>query len=161
MGITSNAGRVRARLHGFQRSLGAKALDATLKDTMETSLSMARRLTPVGWTGETRQAWRLIRHRTSTGGGWSIANDSRTFRFLDKGTKDHGPKTARALFIPLSRSAALGGWSPGMKYGKDYILVKRVRGIKPRRIVKQLVPLVRSLARSEVKRMNQQALSRR
>jgi hypothetical protein len=42
------------------------------------------------------------------------------------------PKTSR-LYIPLTRRAAFG-WRPGLKYGRDYILVPWVRGIQARHI---------------------------
>ena len=58
--------------------------------------------------------------------------------FLEHGTANAGtgfitPRRSKVLYIPLTRSAA-SGWRPGLVFGVDYVLAKRVRGIQPRNI---------------------------
>ena len=81
------------------------------------------RKTPKGWTGLTRQKWEVNEIR---GKGFEVTNGYKVMLWLEKGTSAHGPKYKKFLFIPLNRKAALGGWNPSLKRGKDYILVKRV-----------------------------------
>lgn len=88
--------------------------------------------TPKGFTGLTRQKWSVIK---VAGRGYIITNTSKVMRFLEEGTRAHGPKTAKALYIPLNRAAALRGWHPGLVQGSDYILRGRVRGIRALKIV--------------------------
>ena len=89
--------------------------------------------TPKGWTGNTRQRWKVMR---VDGRGYRVTNSHKVMKWLEFGTKAHGPVRAKALFIPLTRSAALTGWREGMKYGVDYILRKRVKGIKGKFIIR-------------------------
>jgi len=96
------------------------------------SLARMVRNTPKGYTGNTRQSWKVYR----MGGEITLYNTSKVMRFLEKGTKAHGPKKAKALYIPLNRSAAIGGWRQGLVFGVDYVLAKRVKGIKARHIVR-------------------------
>ena len=88
--------------------------------------------------------------------------------WLEKGTGNAGtptsnggyiyPKTARLLFIPLTSTAAVGGWTPGMKFGTDYVLAKRVRGIKAMRIVENMRPKARALLQAEMKSFLQKVI---
>lgn len=117
--------------------------------------------TPRRWTGETRKAWRQVQIGSTS---FRVSNASKVMLFLEEGTRAHGPVTsasrrpwvndphniryghervakgksfrAKKLYIPLTRKAALGGWSPGLRYGVDYVLVKWVRGIRARHIVR-------------------------
>ena len=57
-------------------------------------------------------------------------------KFLEHGTKDRKPKTARHLFIPLRRSAwKKGGYSKGMKFGRDFVFAKKAKGIKAIKLI--------------------------
>lgn len=104
--------------------------------------------TPKRWTGLTRRAWQLFRRP----GSRLVTNDTKVMKFLEFGTANQGrgyiyPKIRsglgwnkrrkKALYIPLTASAAHTGYKPGMKVGKDFLLAKRVRGIKPRRIAQK------------------------
>ena len=60
--------------------------------------------------------------------------------FLEKGTASHGPKRAKRLFIPLNSKAHFGGYQSGMRFGRDFVLAKRVRGIKAMKIVEKERP---------------------
>lgn len=62
--------------------------------------------------------------------------------FIERGTANAGtgfifPTTKRALFIPLTRYAAMNGWKPTMRAGVSFVIRKFVRGIRPRWIVKK------------------------
>lgn len=123
------------------------------------------RATPKKWTGMTRKAWQVIRIGDTT---FRVENESKVMLFLEEGTKAHGPVTsmsqrpwandpgnvrhghervlrgqrfrAKRLFLPLTRRAALGGWNPGLRYGIDYVLAKKVKGIRARHIVEKQRP---------------------
>lgn len=75
-------------------------------------------------TGALRQSWKVLKRGQ---GEYAIVSLSKVALFLEAGTKAHGPKTAKFLYIPLRPNAAV--WRKGMVFGKDYILTKRVRGI--------------------------------
>ena len=92
------------------------------------------RATPVGFTGTTRRSWSVSRKQ---GGSYEVTNPKKAMLFLEVGTKAHGPVRAKFLFIPLTRRAALLGWRPSLVIGRDYVLAKRVRGIKALNIVKE------------------------
>jgi len=111
----------------------------------KVSMHAMRRLiseTPKGYTGQTRKSWKIERHGSEKSFGFSINNESRIMKFLEFGTKDHGPKTARFLFIPLNRKTALGGLRKNSKFGKDYVLTKRVKGIKALNITSKRARIV-------------------
>jgi len=40
------------------------------------------------------------------------------------------PIVAKRLYVPLTRRAAFG-WSSGLVWGKDYVLAKSVKGVRP------------------------------
>lgn len=72
---------------------------------------------------------------------------------VDRGTANEGrgyilPTNASVLYIPLNRRAA-AGWNTSLKPNIDYILRKRVRGIRPRRIT----PKIREKARGIVRQL--------
>ena len=76
-------------------------------------------------TGETAGSWRVDKL-----GGlvYNVLSTSKVALFLEKGTKAHGPKFKKFLYIPLKASARV--WRKGLIFGRDYILTKKVRGIK-------------------------------
>jgi hypothetical protein len=64
------------------------------------------RQTPKRWTGQTRRSWVIQR----TGGdGVVLTNTSKVMKFLEDGTRAHGPKRAKRLFVPLTKRAFLAG----------------------------------------------------
>lgn len=75
-------------------------------------------------TGALRQSWKVLKKGQ---GEYAIVSLSKVALFLEAGTKAHGPKTAKFLYIPLRPNAAV--WREGLVLGKDYILTKRVKGI--------------------------------
>lgn len=86
------------------------------------------------FTGQTRRGWTVVR---KAGMGYVVTNRERkVMTWLEKGTKGPiRPRRAKALFIPLTRTAAISGWNPNMVFGTDYVLAKQVKGIKAMKIV--------------------------
>jgi len=83
--------------------------------------------------GNTRRAWQGPNKVRP--GVRLIENDSKVMRFLEEGTRAHGPVTAKMLYIPLT-VRALSGWHSGLVRGTDYILTRWVRGIAAMWIVR-------------------------
>lgn len=104
--------------------------------------------TPKGYTGFTRKNWQVIK---LDGASYKVTNTNKVMLFLEAGTVDHGPVTAKALFLPLNAAAAIGGWNPSLLFGTDYILRKRVRGIQAMGIVEKQRPVTRTWLLSEMK----------
>jgi hypothetical protein len=94
--------------------------------------------------GQTAQGWQV------RGSGQSrevvnipAAGKKNIASFLEDGTKAHGPVRAKALFIPLKPEAmSKTKRKNGMKlvFGKDFILAKRVKGIKAYKHVHDFLP---------------------
>lgn len=122
--------------------------------------------TPKKWTGNTRREWKVEKVAPGTR---RIYNNSKVMLFLEAGTgwagtpTSHGgyiyPKTKKALFIPLTSTAAHMGWSRGMVWGKDYVLAKRVRGIRAMRIVAKMRPRAAQMLRDEMKAFLQKVIT--
>lgn len=85
-------------------------------------------------TGALKRSWKVL--ESKNGQEYRIASDSKVALFLEEGTKAHGPKVKKFLYIPLRPGAAV--WRKGFVYGEDYILVKRVKGIKAAKYLKPL-----------------------
>jgi hypothetical protein len=118
-----------------QRVIGRLSPAATAVISNRVAMETHRMLvlaTPKGYTGMTRRNWIV----EQSGIVSIVSNKSKIMIFLELGTKAHGAKTKKFLFIPLNRKAALGGWNPSMKFGVDFVLAKRVKGIKAMGIVK-------------------------
>lgn len=121
-------------LDRVNKALTPKAQNRVLQRVAWSSHGRLVRKTPKGWTGLTRQRWEVVKVPSK---GFIVTNTHKVMLFLEKGTKDHGAKNAKMLFIPLTRSAALSGWHPRLKRGRDYILKKRVKGITAMNIVRE------------------------
>ena len=70
------------------------------------SYGRLRQSTPIGYTGRVQGDWEHIRlapmkHINS--------NPNKVMRWLEHGTAAHGPKTAKALFVPLNQRATTAG----------------------------------------------------
>jgi len=100
-----------------------------IRNVIYRAKRLAKKLTPIRWTGRTRRGWRTRKVYN----GYNLYNELPAMRFIDQGTKAHGPVTAKFLYIPLNKKASRG-WRPGLVRGKDYVLKKRVRGIRAMRI---------------------------
>lgn len=171
------------RLKRLRDSVSAEALDPVIEREAQITLSRLIQATPVRWSiSGARQSWRIDRIGPSA---YRVFNDNRVMYWLENGTgKDTGgyiyPKVKKALFVPLTKKAALAnrngftkakvrrlvardlknrkaiyGSFRGIRlpkaarsastlvYGIDYVLAKRVRGIKPMRIAATETVLVR------------------
>ena len=72
--------------------------------------------------------------------GFRIKNTNVVMIYLEKGTKAHGPVTAKRLYIPLKPEAVQ--WSKGLKFAEDFVLAKRVRGIRALNILGSEIPII-------------------
>jgi len=156
--IQVQSDRARAYLASVRNAFDSGQHHEVVEKVAAKSFSRMVRATPKGYTGMTRQEWEL--KRTSPGEWW-INNDYKVMRFLEYGTKAHGPKTAKALYIPLNRRAAIGGWKRGMRFGVDYVLAKREKGIKPMGIVAAEQERAESELGTEMRRFLKQLLNER
>ena len=143
---TEEAGANMRRVRG---GLTLKGVDKTVRRVAYVTHRRLVQRTPKKWTGMTRKGWRVFRRGPAS---YSVTNKSRVMVYLEKGTRAHGPKTAKSLFIPLTRKAALAGARKviegagkggAFKAGRDFVFAKRVRGIKAMRIVETQKPLTR------------------
>jgi hypothetical protein len=100
--------------------------------------------------------------------------------YLEHGTQAHGPKSAKRLFVPLTRRAAMAGPKvimadllmvkasrqqgqivrPRFRPGVDYVWAKWVRGIRAMRIVAQALPFMRSTTKAAFQQYIRIILSR-
>lgn len=130
--ITTHSEATRRYLAKLSESFGRGDHLPVLKKTAWEAFAHIVSVTPKRYTGFTRQSWVVTE---IPGRGYIVSNENKVMKFLEFGTTAHGPVTAKFLFIPLTREAAMGGWHPGLQFGVDYILKKRVRGIRATHIV--------------------------
>lgn len=161
--LSADSRRGKSSLRKLKARLTPAGIDRTVSKVAYITHRRLLQRTPKKWTGQTRRNWRVFRRGS---GHYSITNKSKVMVFLEKGTKGHGPKRAKRLFIPLTRKAALAGARQVMRanrqhslnqtfdaddtarrapfvIGKDFVLAKRVRGIKALRIVQSHRPFAR------------------
>lgn len=96
--------------------------------------------TPKRWTGNAKKSWKV--RKSPLGLSLTIYTTSQVAKWLNDGTKAHGPTHAKFLFIPLTHRAMLaqrrGVFPQGrsrLVFGIDYILTKRVRGIRKMKLL--------------------------
>ncbi len=118
-------------------------------------------ITPKKWTGQTKRGWAIAKTGDSS---YTVFNNLKVMRFLERGTPAHGPVKAKMLFIPLTRKAALAGASgvianpKAFKWGRDYIFTKWVKGITALRLVERYTPFANATLRAAMKVKVQQIL---
>jgi hypothetical protein len=145
------AGRL---LNKIRAGLTPEYQDATVSRVAYVVMRRLVQQTPKKWTGQTRRYWQVKKEGS---GNYTILNGSKVMRFLEEGTQAHGPVTAKALFIPLTRKAALAGVSGVMsnpkafKFGRDYIFTKWVRGITASHMVKNYQPFANAALKAAMK----------
>ena len=133
----------------FRASQGVVA-DSTLNDLKAKTPSVS---------GKTRAGWAKERARGAGGRfgfGYRIYNNEPTMQWLEDGTKAHGPVSASRLYVPRS-AAGRKGYRKGLKWGKDFILTKRVRGIKPHNTVSKQVIQTKKDLRNAWRRVMREA----
>lgn len=148
---------VKAKLAKLRTGLTPASQRGLIRKAADVWHGRMTRRTPRRWTGDTAKAWKVFH---LPGGEVELTNISKTMVMLEKGTKAHGPKKAKRLFIPLTKKAAQAGargviranrqWSlnhtfapKSAKRGKppfimfhDFVWAKRVKGIKAMWIVR-------------------------
>lgn len=127
-----------------------KVADDTLEDLRSNTPSLS---------GKTRAAWKKQRARGAGGRytfGYKIFNNEPTMIWLEDGTRPHGPVTASRLYVPRTE-AARKGYRKGLKWGRDFVLSKRVRGIKPHNIVKKQLGITQRALKSAWKQSIREA----
>lgn len=158
--VQFNASTTIAYLKRFNQAMSPANRKMVNRQAAEICRRRIIRQTPKRWTGQTRRSW-VINKDGDT--GHELTNTSKVMRFLENGTRAHGPKTAKRLFVPLTKRAFLAGprgviaankaasatASSGKKgrkkklpfvVGKDFVFAKRVRGIRALNIVKNTRP---------------------
>lgn len=136
----------KSALQNIAKGMNREAINRLVQRVALIMFSQAVAITPVRWFGAVRASWQF--RPTPTGA--IIQNNNRAFLFIDQGTRDHGPVTKRFLYVPLTKTAA-AGWRPGLKRGIDYILTKKVRGIKAQHIIARLREAANALLKQEFK----------
>lgn len=142
--ITAHSSYVLKKLKALEKHLTPEATDHIIQRVAHMAHARLTRRTPKGFTGQTRRSWQVFKREAS---GYLVTNRSKVMKFLEDGTVAHGPKTAKALYIPLNRKAAIGGWNESLVFGIDYILRKRVKGIKAMKIVERSSKGIQNLAK--------------
>lgn len=127
---------VLGKIERVKKALLPNAVAPVLERVAQETLRHVIEATPKKWTGQVRRSWRVLRPSPTLR---IVSNANKIMRWLEEGTANQGtgyiyPVEKRVLFIPLKRRA-MYGYRPGMKFGVDYVLRVRVRGIRPRRIV--------------------------
>ncbi len=135
--ITANTAGARAKLQRVQQGLSPEGIDPVVERVALWAIAQLKLRTPKGKLagGNTRRAWQGPSKLRA--GVRLIENDSKVMRFLEEGTRAHGPVKAKMLYIPLT-VRALAGWNKGLIRGQDYILKKWVRGIAALHIVRDV-----------------------
>lgn len=136
-------------------ALGPDGIDQVADKVALKTLAELVQNTPQRWFGQVRKSWQVQTPRT---GARLVVNDNKIMWFLEYGTKDHGPVSAKALFIPLTRAAAMG-YQRGMRFGQDFVMAKRVRGITPRLIAQQQAAKTEQYMLDEMKNHIREAIA--
>ncbi len=145
---------LKRRIEQVRIGLAPEGVDAIVAQVAGQTYRSVVAKTPKGWTGNLRRSWQIAKRGPAR---YSVLNASPVMRWIERGTANEGtgriyPRFAKALFIPLTRSASLNGWSPALVNGVDYIIRKSVRGITPRWIARDEAPLVRERLKEAIKR---------
>ena len=163
--VSHNIGRMQKRFKEQTRFIQRK-MRASQRRVAVSTLRSLKSKTPSS-TGRTRKAWKMEKARGVGGrfaSGWRIENEQPTMLWLEGGTKSHGPVTANMLFLPRRpdplKLPGRSGYKRGMKYGYDFILTKRVAGIKKHNIVRNQLPLTRSMLKSGARKVIREARKR-
>lgn len=151
--ITANTQAATAAVMRIKAALQGGGAARVLDSVAYKTLGQLVQSTPKRWTGQVRKGWQIGKD----GGAFYVTNVNKVMLFLEKGTKSHGPVSARALFIPLNRKAMLGGG--GLVFGKDFILAKRVKGIQAMRIVQKQRVRTRTMLINEMRNYIRKVLS--
>lgn len=133
---TVNTSAARAHIEAIKAGLTPENIDPIVHTVALKTLADVVQKTPKRWFGQVRAAWHIEKPGV---GVRTVVNSNKVMKFLEEGTANAGtgwiyPKVKKFLYIPLVRAAA-AGWHEGLRRGVDYILRRRVRGIKPIAII--------------------------
>jgi len=93
-------------------------------------------------TGQTKMGWKI---RKFGNANWQLYNENKVALFLEEGTKDHGPVTAKFLQWRTAQGS--------------YRRAKRVRGIQARYYLAQQVPFAQQTVTDMISRKIRELLS--
>lgn len=137
------------KIEAVKTALQPAAIDPVVERVALRTQREVVEATPKKWFGQVRRSWQIERPEL---GARVVKNDNKIMLWLEEGTKAHGPVNAKALFIPLTRQAALASQDTTTRrrvivrrrkgvtqvqqlvYGRDFVLAKWVRGIQARHI---------------------------
>lgn len=142
----SGLSSIDSKVKKLAQNLTLESIDRVVAQSAVVTHKRLVNQTPKKWTGDTRRAWQV---RRISNGHWRVSNSSKVMGFLEKGTRQVVPKNGKFLFIPLTRGAFFAGArgvfsdKERFKFGRDYVLAKRARGIRARRIVEKHRPIAR------------------
>jgi len=146
--VTANTSGLSKKIKKLTRALNKTKMTGVVRKAAFVTRDRLVKKTPKRWTGQTRRGWKVDK---VSEGHYVVYNKSKVMLFLEKGTKGSKPKKAKFLFIPLTRRAFLAGGkgvyaankaakeaggTPKFKFGKDFVLAKKAKGIKPLHIVR-------------------------
>lgn len=101
-----NDKEVRAKIEKLKKALTPGAQRGVIRKAADVWHGRLVRRTPRRWTGQTAKSWQVI---TLPSGDVEVTNPSKAMLWLEKGTRGHGPKKAKRLFVPLTKRAAQAG----------------------------------------------------
>lgn len=147
--ISIDAKKLNTFLTRTKLATARKAIDAQMKLIAEGAKNELVMLTPRRHTGNTKAGWQVLRKSAAS---YVVRNRYKAMKFIEDGTKAHGPKKAKFLFVPKTKAATLAGARAVLanpkrfKRGRDFYLAKRVRGIKGIKIVARVTRLANAKA---------------
>ena len=128
--ITHNIRSLQRSLKSRARKIDQKVATEIQKEAYKTHSDLTLS-TPVGFTGDTRRAWK-VKRLSMNPIFMRVHNDENVMYWLEHGTKRRFPRRTKNLFIPQRHSAwKRGGYKKGMKWGKDFVFAKSAKGLKP------------------------------
>lgn len=171
--LTAKGEPAKRRMARLAEALTPENLDHVVELAAHKTHASLVLASPKKWFGQIRSGWTMtkphagmreldIPQQLTTANGVPIRQIA---IWVDQGTANKGtgwiyPVRAKALYIPLTKKAAIG-WSPELIRGKDYVLRTRVRGIKPRYFVAPQRKKGQELLRAGLKTYVERVLNRR
>ncbi len=96
--------KAQRQLESLEKALSVQEVEKIVDRVAFASMRQVIEATPKKWFGQARKGWTVKRPEA---GVRVLENPNPVFRFIDQGTQAHGPKKAKALFIPITKRAAL------------------------------------------------------
>lgn len=133
--VMVSAGPASAKIERLQQALTPEAVDPVVQRIAMQTLTEVVKATPKKWFGQVRAAWQVMKEATAK---YFIKNGSKIMKWLEEGTDAHGPVKAKALFIPLTREAAMAdrrffGVGQVFEGANGPMFTQRTQGLRTRR----------------------------